>query len=53
MEDESMSALGINTQKGEFSQTEQKLESMSTLVLILKKESFLYYIRQEAAFNRS
>jgi hypothetical protein len=43
----------MEIQKKHITQTEQNLESLSALVLILKKESFLYYIRQEAALNRS
>jgi hypothetical protein len=43
----------MEIQEKHTTQTERKLESLSALVLILKKESFLYYIRQEAAMNRS
>jgi hypothetical protein len=43
----------MEIQKKHITQTEQNLESLSALVLILKKEIFLYYIRQEAALNRS
>jgi hypothetical protein len=43
----------MEKQKKHITQTEQNLESLSALVLILNKESFLYYIRQEAALNRS
>jgi hypothetical protein len=39
----------MEIQKKHITQTEQKIESMSALVLILKNESFLYYIWQEAA----
>jgi hypothetical protein len=39
----------MEIQEKHTTQTERKLESLSALVLILKKESFLYYIRQEAA----
>jgi hypothetical protein len=43
----------MEKQKKHITQTEQNLESLSALVLILNKESFLYYIRQEATLNRS
>jgi hypothetical protein len=43
----------MEIQEKHITQTEQNLESLSALVLILKKESFLYYIRQEATLNRS
>jgi hypothetical protein len=43
----------MEIQKKHITQTERKLESLSALVLILKKESFLYYIWQEATSNRS
>jgi hypothetical protein len=43
----------MEIQEKHITQTEQNLESLSALVLILKKESFLYYIQQEAALNRS
>jgi hypothetical protein len=42
----------METQREHITQIERNLESLSALVLILKKE-FLYYIRQEAASNRS
>jgi hypothetical protein len=42
----------METQREHITQIERNLESLSALVLILKKE-FLYYIRQEAALNRS
>jgi hypothetical protein len=41
----------MKIQKKHITQTEQKLESLSALVLILKNESFLYYIQQEATLN--
>jgi hypothetical protein len=41
----------MEIQKKHTTQTERKLESLSALVLILKKESFLYYIQQEAAHD--
>jgi hypothetical protein len=43
----------MEKQKKHITQTEQNLESLSALVLILNKESFLYYIRQEATLDRS
>jgi hypothetical protein len=43
----------MKIQEKHITQTEQNLESLSALVLILTKESFLYYIWQEAALNRS
>jgi len=42
----------METWREQLTQIERNLESMFALVLILKKE-FLYYIRQEAALNRS
>jgi hypothetical protein len=42
-----------NREETHNSNWKKKLESLSALVLILKKESFLYYIRQEAALNES
>jgi hypothetical protein len=42
----------METQWEHITQIERNLESMFALVLILKKE-FIYYIRQEAAPNRS
>jgi len=41
----------METQWEHITQIERNLESLSALVLILKKE-FLYYIRKEAALNR-
>jgi hypothetical protein len=38
----------MEKQKKHITQTKQNLESLSALVLILNKESFLYYNRQEA-----
>jgi hypothetical protein len=42
----------MEKQKKHRTQTKQNLESLSALVLILNKESFLYYIRQEATLDR-
>jgi hypothetical protein len=43
----------MEIQEKHTTQTERNLESLSALVLILKKESFLYYIQQEETFDRS
>ena len=42
----------MEKQKKHISQVEQNLESLSALVLILNKESFLYYIWQEETLDR-
>ena len=42
----------MEKQKKHRTQTKQNLESLSALVLILNKECFLYYIRQEATLDR-
>jgi hypothetical protein len=44
--------IEMETQREHITQIERNLESLSALVLILKKE-FLFYIRQEATWNRS
>jgi hypothetical protein len=43
----------MEKKKKHITQTKQNLESLTALVLILNKESFLHYIKQEEAFNKS
>jgi hypothetical protein len=44
--------LRYQKQKKHITQTKQKMESMSRLVLIPDKESFFYYNQQEATLDR-
>jgi hypothetical protein len=43
----------MEKQKKHITHTKQNLESLSTLVLILNRDIFLYYNQQEAAYDRS
>jgi hypothetical protein len=43
----------MEKQKKHTTQTKKNMESMFALVLILNKESFLYYNLQEETLNRS